>query len=63
LIPRSIKKIIYKTLIRPITYGAEAWILNYGFCNRLAVFERKILRRISGAVKSIIDGEAETTMN
>jgi hypothetical protein len=25
--------------------------LNYGFCNQLAVLERKILRRIFGAVK------------
>jgi hypothetical protein len=52
LIPRSTKKIIYKTLIRPIiTFGAEAWTLNYGLCNWWAVFERKILRWIFGAVK------------
>ena len=44
----NIKK--YKSLIRPvITYGAEA--LNFETTKRLAVFERKVLRRILGAVK------------
>jgi hypothetical protein len=43
---------IYKTLIRPVvTYGAESWTLNKDIAKGLAVFERKILRRIFGAIK------------
>ena len=43
---------IYKSLIRPvITNGAEAWTLNAETIKELAVFERKVLRRILGAVK------------
>jgi hypothetical protein len=43
---------IYKTLIRHVvTYGAEVWTLNKDIAKGLAVFERKILRIIFGAVK------------
>jgi hypothetical protein len=46
------KIIIYKTLIRPIiTYGAEAWTMSSETGKRLAVFERKVLRKILGAIK------------
>ena len=42
---------IYKTLIRPlITYDSEPSTLNAETCYWLAVFERKILRKIIGAV-------------
>jgi hypothetical protein len=34
-----------------VTYGAEVWTLNKDFAKGLAVFERKILRRIFGAIK------------
>ena len=47
-----------KPLIRPvIAYGAEAWALNTGTTRRLAVFERKVLRKIVGAVKMTPGGE------
>lgn len=46
LLTRSVKVKIYKTLIRPVlTYGCEAWTLKAEECCRLAIFERKILRR------------------
>jgi hypothetical protein len=49
---RNTKIIIYKTLIRPIiTYGAEAWSMSSETGKRLAVFERKVLRKILGAIK------------
>ncbi|CAK1583346.1 unnamed protein product [Parnassius mnemosyne] len=48
---RSLKLLLYKTLLRPIlTYGSECWVLSKKDENFLLVFERKILRRIFGAV-------------
>ena len=48
---RKTKLLIYKTLIRSVLcYGAEAWRLSRTDENRLAVFERRILRRIFGGV-------------
>jgi hypothetical protein len=46
------KMIIYKTLIIPIiTYGAEAWTMSSEICTQLTVFERKVLKKILGAIK------------
>jgi hypothetical protein len=43
---------LYKTLIRPvIAYGPEAWVLNRCDESMINVFERKILRKIFGAVR------------
>ncbi|CAK1578640.1 unnamed protein product [Parnassius mnemosyne] len=51
LLSRSIKLLLYKTLLRPIlTYGSECWVLSKKDENSSMVFERKILRRIFGAV-------------
>ena len=45
------KVIIYKTLIRSVLcYGCETWRLSKSDENRLAVFERRVLRRIFGGV-------------
>jgi hypothetical protein len=42
---------IYKTLIRPILlYGSECWAVTKLHENKLLTFERKILRKIFGAV-------------
>jgi len=55
IISRSIKTLLYKTLIRPVlTYGAETWVLSKQDEHRLSIFEHKILRRIYGPV---MDGE------
>ncbi|KAJ4445683.1 hypothetical protein ANN_12368 [Periplaneta americana] len=44
----SAKKIIYKTILRPVvTYASEAWVLTNNE-NMLAVWERKVLRKIYG---------------
>jgi hypothetical protein len=52
LISRSSKLQIYRTLVRPVvTYGSESRTLIMKEERVLAVFERKILRRIYGAVK------------
>jgi hypothetical protein len=38
-------------VIRPVlSYGCEAWIMTQSSEERLAIFERKILRRILGPV-------------
>ena len=47
-----IKITIYKILIRPVlTYGGEACNMNVEMIKQLAVFERKLLCKILGAVK------------
>jgi hypothetical protein len=52
LISRSSKLQIYRTLVRPVvTYGSESWTLTMEEERVLAVFERKILRKIYGPVK------------
>jgi hypothetical protein len=49
---RNTKIIIYKTLIKPIiTYGAEAWTTSSETGKWLAVFERKVLRKILRTIK------------
>jgi hypothetical protein len=50
-IKRALKLNIYRTLIRPVLiYGAETWILSQNDKRLLGIFERKILRKIFGAV-------------
>jgi len=52
LISRSSKLQIYRTSVRPVvTYGSESWTLAMEEERALAVFERKILRKIYGPVK------------
>lgn len=52
LLARTVKLKIYKTLIKPVlTYGCEAWTLKNEDCQRIATFERRILRRIFGPIK------------
>lgn len=51
LIKRSTKITLYKTIIRPVlTYGCETWTLTKTQTNQLVIFERKVLRKIFGAV-------------
>ena len=52
LITRKTKLKIYTTLIRPvITYASETWNISNNDANKLRVFERKIIRRIYGAIQ------------
>jgi hypothetical protein len=44
--------LVYRTLVRPVvTYGTELWTLTMEEERVLAVFGRKILRKIYGPVK------------
>uniref|UniRef100_A0A1B0D0G9 Uncharacterized protein n=1 Tax=Phlebotomus papatasi TaxID=29031 RepID=A0A1B0D0G9_PHLPP len=53
---RSTKIMIYKTVVRPVVlYGCETWTLSKIDEERLAVFERRVLRRIFGPVKDGTD--------
>jgi hypothetical protein len=52
LISRNSKLQIYRTLVCPVVnYGAESWTLSMEAERALAVFKRKILRKIYGPVK------------
>ena len=65
LISRNSKLQIYRTLVRPVvTYVSESWTLSMEEERALAVFERKILRKIYGPVKEKKNyGEFDETMN
>ena len=52
LISKSSKLQIYRMLEHPVvTYGSESWTLTMEEERALAIFERKMLRRIYGPVK------------
>ena len=52
-VSRAAKIRMYRTIIRPtVVYGCETWIMTKKNENRLAVWERKILRGIFGGVKT-----------
>ena len=52
LISRSSKLQTYRTLVSPVvTCGSKSWTLTMEEERALAVFERKILRKIYGSVK------------
>ena len=64
LISRNSKLQIYRILVRPVvTYGSESWTLTTEEERALAVFERKILRKLPGPVKETNYGELDKTMN
>ena len=53
LISRNVKLQLYNTLIRPtVTYASETWVLKDNMINKLMLFERKIMRKILGPIRS-----------
>ena len=52
ILSRKTKMTIYKTIMRPVvTYGCEIHRLSEGEVSKLAVSERKIMRKIFGPVR------------
>ena len=53
LISRNVKLQLYNTLIRPtVTYASETWVLKENMINKLMIFERKLMRKIFGLIRS-----------
>jgi hypothetical protein len=51
-ISRKVKLKLYRTIVRPVvTYACETWTLKYRIEQKLMLFKRKILRKISGPIK------------
>jgi hypothetical protein len=49
---RAEKIQIHNTLIKPVAiYGTESWTMNKDIVKWMAIFERKILRRMFGGIK------------
>jgi len=53
LISRNVKLRLYNTLICPtVMYASETWVLKENMINKLMIFERKIMRKILGPIRS-----------
>jgi len=53
LISRNVELQLYNTLARPtVTYSSETWVLKENMINKLMIFERKVMRNISGPTRS-----------
>jgi hypothetical protein len=48
---------IYGTIILPVLYGCETWLLTLRLERRLRVFENRVLRRIFGSKRGDVTGE------
>jgi hypothetical protein len=58
LLSRNAKVKIYKTITLPVVlYGCETWSLTLREENRLRVFEKRFLRKISGPKRDEVTGE------
>ena len=55
---KNIKITIYKTIILPVVlYGCETWSLTLGEERRMMVYEKRVLRRISGPKRDEVSGD------
>ncbi|KAL4143757.1 hypothetical protein QTP88_006044 [Uroleucon formosanum] len=63
-VSKNLKVRMYLTLLRPIVlYGAETWPLRKTEERRMAVFERKILRKIYGTYFDVLTNEWRKLQN
>ena len=60
LLSKKVKVNTYKIIIlRVVLCGCETWTLNLREQQRLRMFENKVLRRISGAINTILPENEE----
>ena len=57
LLSKNLKIKIYRTIILPVVYGCETWLLTLRDEHRLRVFENSMLRRIFGLKRDEVTGE------
>ena len=57
LLSKNLKIKIYRTIILPVVYGCETWLLTLRNEHRLRVFENSMLRRIFGLKRDEVTGE------
>jgi len=57
LLSKNLKIKLYRTIILPVLYGCETWLLTLQEECRLRVFENRVLRRIFGPERDEVTGE------
>jgi hypothetical protein len=57
LLSKNLKIKIYRTIILPVLYGCEAWLLILREDRRLKLFENRVLRRVFGPKRDEVTGE------
>jgi hypothetical protein len=61
LLTKNLKIKIYRTIILPVLYGCETWLLTWREKRRLRVLENRVLRRKFGPKRDEGTGMEETT--
>jgi hypothetical protein len=57
MLSKNLKIKIHRTIILPVLYGRETWLLTLREERRLRVFENRVLRRIFGPKRDEAMGE------
>jgi hypothetical protein len=57
LLPKNIKIKIHRTIILPVLYGCETWLVTLRDERRLRMFENRVLRRIFGPKRDEVTRE------
>jgi len=57
VLSKNLKIKIYRTIILPVMYGCETWLLTLREKHRLRVFDNRVLRRIFGPMRDEVTGE------
>jgi len=63
LLSKNLKIKICRTIILPVVYGCETWLLTLKEEHRLRVFENSLLRRIFGPKRDEVTGELRKLCN
>jgi len=63
LLSKNLRIKIYRTIVLPVVYGCETWLLTLREEHRLRVFENSLLRRIYGPKRDEVTGELRKLRN